>query len=402
MAVNGPKSRAPHGSAGSRAGKEAQGRNRRLGRSVRASRCALRAGDPALPCGALLLLFAIFLTGCASSPETRSAGPTPIEKTYETDNAVVHARVNRSELTVADRLDLVLEASATEDHHIEFPSPDEKLGGFLVVETRRGSPKLLEDGRVAENRTYVLEPFLPGDYTVPAMLVRFHRKADDASTDSKITIETEPISIRVTSVLPAADPSASGDDALTKAAPDIKEASGPVDLPGWPQWVYWVAGGAIVALLIGAIYFWRRRRVDGQTAVSPPLAHETASRALEQLLADRLVEAGDCKLFYLRLSNILRHYIEDRFALRAPESTTEEFLLDLRKDHRLDGGQRNLLRQFLEHCDLVKFAELEPASADIKRTVTTCRGFIDETKQQASVEPAESAEKSPSPFPIQG
>ncbi len=331
-----------------------------------------------------MLFFAIFLTGCASSPETQSAVATPIEKTYETDNAVVHARVDRSELTVADRLDLVLEASTTEDRRIEFPSREEKLGEFRVVETRRGSPKLLENGRVAEDRTYVLEPFLPGDYTIPAMSVRFHRKADDASTDDEFTIETEPISIRVTSVLPAADPGAPDDDALTRtaAAPDIKEASGPLELPGWPPWVYWVAGGAIGALLIGGIYLWRRRRAVAETAKPPLLAHETAYQALEALLADRLVEAGDYKLFYLRLSNILRHYIEDRFGLRAPESTTEEFLLELRRDDRLHGDHRKLLRQFLEHCDLVKFAELDPSPADIERTIETCRDFIDETKQQ--------------------
>ena len=301
---------------------------------------------------------------------------------------MVRIRASRSDLAVADRLDLVLEASTTEDRRIEFPSPEENLGEFRVIETRRGRPKLLQDGRVSEAHTYVLEPFLPGDYTVPAMAVQFHLKADDASADSEIAIETEPISIRVRSVLPV--PAADADTSEEPEAPDIKEASGPVDLPGLPPWVYWVAGGAIVALLIGGIYFWRRRQADAETA-TPPLAHETACGALEELLADRLVEAGEYKLFYLRLSNILRHYIEDRFGLRAPESTTEEFLLDLQKDKRLDGGDRNLLRQFLEHCDLVKFAELSPSSADIERTLATCRGFIDETKQQpAPAVPADS------------
>ncbi len=342
---------------------------------------------------ALLLLTAAFQTGCASSRDTQSPVPTPIEKTYEAEGAAVQIRASRSELTVADRLDLVLEASTTEDRRVEFPSPVESLGEFRIVETRRGSPRLIEDGRVSEAYTYVLEPFLPGDYTVPAMSVRFQSKADDAKPDSEITIETEPITIRVTSVLPrpAADPGASDDDPHTHDAPDIKEASGPLDLPGWPQWIYWVVGGAVVALLIGGIYFWRRRRTAAETTAAPPLAHETAYQALEALLADRLVKAGEYKLFYLHLSNILRHYIEDRFGLRAPESTTEEFLHELRRDDRLHGDHRRLLRQFLEHCDLVKFAELEPAPADIERTVSTCRGFIDETKQQpAPTAPADS------------
>ena len=148
----------------------------------------MRARDPALPCGALLLLAAIFVTGCASSPETQSSVPTPIEKTYEADNAALQIRASRSELAVADRLDLVLEASTTEDRRIEFPSPEENLGEFRVIETRRGSPKLRQDGRVSEAHTYVLEPFLPGDYTVPAMAVQFHLRAADAPADSEIAI----------------------------------------------------------------------------------------------------------------------------------------------------------------------------------------------------------------------
>ena len=56
---------------------------------------------------------------------------------------------------------------------------------------------------------------------------------------------------------------------------------------------------------------------------------------------------------------MLRHYIEDRFGLRAPEQTTEEFLAELRQKHVFGERQKDLLRAFLEHCDLVKFAELQ-------------------------------------------
>ena len=44
---------------------------------------------------------------------------------------------------------------------------------------------------------------------------------------------------------------------------------------------------------------------------------EIAFDRLEALLAANLVEDGKIKEFYLGLSTILRHYIEERFRLRA-------------------------------------------------------------------------------------
>ena len=100
-----------------------------------------------------------------------------------------------------------------------------------------------------------------------------------------------------------------------------------------------------------------------------------------------LLEKGEAKLFYLRLSNVLRHYIEDRFGLRAPEQTTEEFLVELRQGQPFGSAHKELLQSFLEHCDLVKFAELQPTRGEAETTVALCRRFIDETRYEQSTTP---------------
>ena len=80
------------------------------------------------------------------------------------------------------------------------------------------------------------------------------------------------------------------------------------------------------------------------------------------------------------ISNILRHYIEDRFDLRAPERTTEEFLIELQWSDDLGEPDKNDLGEFLTHCDLVKFAKHKPKTEQIQQTFDLVKNFIEKTK----------------------
>ena len=48
----------------------------------------------------------------------------------------------------------------------------------------------------------------------------------------------------------------------------------------------------------------------------------------------------------------------------------------------LTAPHKGLLKGFLGHCDLVKFAELRPATEDIQRTFDSCKMFIEETRMR--------------------
>ena len=76
----------------------------------------------------------------------------------------------------------------------------------------------------------------------------------------------------------------------------------------------------------------------------------------------------------------MRQYIENRFGLHAPERTTEEFLDELRSSDALEEKFRPLLEEFLTHCDLVKFAEFQPTTADIQKMFDTTKQFIEATR----------------------
>jgi hypothetical protein len=109
-------------------------------------------------------------------------------------------------------------------------------------------------------------------------------------------------------------------------------------------------------------------------------AHEVAYARLRALVAEDLPGAGRIKEFYERISAVLRYYIEDRFDLRAPERTTEEFLVELRNTDVLSDSDKGSVGEFLSHCDLVKFARHAPTTEQIQQTFDLVRDFIDRTK----------------------
>jgi hypothetical protein len=93
--------------------------------------------------------------------------------------------------------------------------------------------------------------------------------------------------------------------------------------------------------------------------------------------------AEELDAFFVELSDIVRHYLEDRFELRSPELTTEEFLEQMSDSPDLTLEHQRLLRGFLRRADLVKFAQHVPSKEDIQDSVGAAERFLDETRENA-------------------
>lgn len=318
---------------------------------------------------AAVLAAAIFLPSCDKKAEDPAATTFDVDKKYERGPVTMHVKLNRKEISIAERLTLRLEVTAEESYEIEWPKLGEKLAQFGIVDYDSPVPALAKGGRVLYVRSYELEPFLSGEYKIPPLKVTFWKKAE--AQPKKHDLESEELTVNVKSLLPE-----------KAGALKIKDLVGPMEMPGGDRrWLY-LAAGLIGAAVVagGGVIFWRRRK-NGPAAILARIpAHELAYRELERLLADKLIEQGQMKLFYIRISDILRHYIENRFALHAPERTTEEFLAELQRSTALASDHKVLLKEFLLHCDLVKFAELLPTNDQIQKTFDLCKQFIVETQ----------------------
>ena len=324
----------------------------------------LRTGGLVIP---FLCLLAA-LQGCKrEGPAAPTDEPSAIAKEYKRGPIIFRLKVSDKEISIADRIRLVVEVLLKEEYEAELPGFGEKLEQFGIVDYRSSPPELADDGMVLSRKSYELEPFLSGEYKIPPMKVVFWKKGEE---DKKHELESEELTIKVKSLLP--------EDTAELA---IKEIAPPVELPRPSRrWLYLsIAGGVFLVGVVAAVVLWCKRRAIVEAIIRCP-AHEVAYDQLEALLAEDLVKEGLVKPFYLRLSHILRHYIENRFGLHAPERTTEEFLAELRSADVLPAAHKDLLREFLEHCDLVKFAEHDPTNDQIQRTFDTCKRFIAETQ----------------------
>jgi hypothetical protein len=152
----------------------------------------------------------------------------------------------------------------------------------------------------------------------------------------------------------------------------------------WPAaFPRWVMGLLLVAAIAALAAILVRRFISKPRTFlnypPPPPPHEVALKALQELLARGWIEEGRIEPFYVELSCIVRRYIEDRFRLRAPEQTTEEFIREAVSSRLLSQEHQMLTRDFLEQCDLVKFARYEPEQMVMRSGYAAAERLVRET-----------------------
>jgi len=313
----------------------------------------------------LVMLFA--LAGCGKGPgKTAAKAEFEVDKVYERGPATVHVRLDKTKITIADTVLLQFEATLQPGYEMQMPKVDQVLENFGIVDWDNLGGRLDDKNNVVTTYQYRLEPFLSGKYEVPAFTFTFH---DVNDPNTRHELASEPIAVEVTSLL--------GDQ---RAKLVIEDIEGVVEMPGpvrrW--WLWLLAALGVGAVPAGWLLFRGRHAKSVEGTYVP--AHEIAYANLRVLIARNLVEQGEIKEFYERISGILRHYIEHRFNLHAPERTTEEFLFELQATDVLTLPHKEVLKEFLTHCDLVKFAKHDPTTGQIQRTFDLLKDFIEKTK----------------------
>jgi hypothetical protein len=297
--------------------------------------------------------------------------------TFATDPApnapiTVQARVDRSRITIGDPIRYAVEVSATADTEVMIPVFSGALGDFTISDFGE-LPTRKENGRIITARWYTLTIFATGDHLVPAPKVQY-RTPGEGLRDA----EGNEVLVGVTSLL-----------TQETNATDIRDIKPPEEVPfDWRP--YGLGAAAVLAVgLLGAGLFYFLNRPRRQRQLPPPPPHEVALTALNKLRTRHLIEAGKSEEYYVQLSAIVRRYLEDRFRLRAPEMTTEEFLTTVAGDGRLAPPHRRLLADFLSQADLVKFARHLPTPQDSEGAYTAARRFVEETQPAAARQPSE-------------
>jgi hypothetical protein len=179
-------------------------------------------------------------------------------------------------------------------------------------------------------------------------------------------IVSEPIELTITSELGDAIPDLANLEPMV-APKEIDRAIG---------WI-WIVPTACL-LLTFALLLWLTRGKKGESKAMPRQSPQELARAqLDQLLSEQLPASGLFKEFYLRLTGIVRQYIEDSTGLKAPELTTSEFLVEARGKSCFTSEQSGMLQDFLEAADMVKYAGQTPDNTQIDGAISRAKLFIE-------------------------
>ena len=144
----------------------------------------------------------------------------------------------------------------------------------------------------------------------------------------------------------------------------------------------WAAVLLLVAgALLGGWYLWKKRRKSPVAEIEAILSPEDA--ALSQLEA-LSPDTEDGKIFYFRLSAILRQYLEGRFGIDGLEMTTEELLPHVEAMTLARDLKRDMIR-FLVSSDPVKFAGAPTHRERMETDLGFVRGIVEKTAASLDV-----------------
>lgn len=310
----------------------------------------------------LICLVAIAGCGTSESPDTEVASADSVRSQVIRGPVTLTVEITPKNVRLSDEPVLTVTIEYERGVVVTAPPFGEAVGEFLIRDFQEPVVPPVNSREVIR-QIYRLEPPRAGSLSIAPIAVTFqdHRDSDDGS---EYTVESEALSIEVTTLVGDAAPSLN----------DLKPSAPPVALPssGLPVWVWVAFGLTAVAAGIGLWAVRQRRRQQSQKPALTP--QQLAQLELDQIIGGRLAES-DIKAFYTELTGVVRRYIERSTGVRAPEQTTEEFLHEILARAIFADDEQRRLRQFLESADLVKFAGHQPAADDIETSITRAREF---------------------------
>lgn len=326
--------------------------------------------------GAAMMLTLALLGGCGErSPEPAARMEPAVRETVSDESGVLQVAVSldRAKATMIDRFTLRIEAKPSADAPGAVVEPE--LGEALPLALKAGRTRDVSTGdRSSYAWEIPVEPLEPGTHEIGPIEVLLTRAGAEGG-ETVASVRTPALRVEVEALLSEAE--------LEEGLAAMKEVVEPAEGPAWRAWAI---GGAVALAALGAgAWLLARRGREAEAEVVRRAAHELAFERLERLRGSGLLQRGAWKAYYADLSLILRRYIEDRFGLHAPERTTEEFLAESKASAAFTEADVALLEKFLHHCDMVKFAAVEPTVSQGELAADSVRSFVERTRSESSL-----------------
>jgi len=182
-----------------------------------------------------------------------------------------------------------------------------------------------------------------GSFQIPPYPVEILK----ADSTNDLTIETDPIDIKIISMLTGAEDT------------NLRPIKDPVALKKPIDWYRWILAVILFLLLLTVLILWQKR-IKKEPLKKIEASERLAARdiAIARLNDLKKLISSNNKTFYSQLSFIVREFIENKFYIRALEMTTDE-ISKFESDYDLEKDNFKTVINLLNRADLAKFAKYE-------------------------------------------
>jgi uncharacterized protein DUF4381 len=289
------------------------------------------------------------------------AGPPARAATAPGDTLDAPCRLSKVDVGIGERVHVrVALPKPDPDAHLVGPVPN----AFGAIQVLTSQESVARGDSTAWEMDIAL--FDLGERSLSALPLRLEGK------DKTVPVALRDCVIRVAGTLPD-----------TATAASLRDVKGPLPVPFRWRWGRIALALGILAALI-AFLVWMRKRRRAPAAIPivevPGLTPEEAAlRALRELEDAALAARGRRPEHYVRLSGILREYVEKRFRVPAVESTTTELRHTFLRASRTP-VESDALLELLDASDLVKFARYDPGPETARADLDRARAWIERNR----------------------
>jgi len=267
--------------------------------------------------------------------------------------------IDRNKILLGEQVNLQLKAEDinTRMFFLQdwFNIPD-SISYIQVV--KRGAIDTVDVGGVTTfTQTLTITSFDSGKWKLgPLQLIM-----QDRTTGNQTVLQTDSV---VLEVLPV-------DVSNMQNYHDVKDI---LDVEVKPNYWLYVAIAASAIVLIILIWLMvkgsKKKKVDLPKPAYKGTPLEHALQQIKELEGEDLPAKQQVKLFYTRLSEILRNYFNDRFNVHSSHATSDELMV-LLSVYLQDEKYRTEFYQLLRLSDAVKFAKYIPSTEQNEKAVKT-------------------------------
>lgn len=270
-----------------------------------------------------------------------------------------------TQILIGDQIHLFLESKAPLSVNVFLPQFKDSLAKFEIISSSK-IDTTIEGEKRKLSQSYTLTTFDSGFIVIPSLTLLYEK--DGAS--GLIGIRSDSIVISVASV-------------PVDTTQDIKDIKNIKDVP-FSIWNYlpYILG---VLILSGFAYlvFYLIKKKKGKKETKPELRippHIWAFEELKRLDSEKLWQQGRVKDYHIRLTEILRTYIERQMNIPALEMVSSEIIQAISAKNDIPTDLVEKIKNLLEISDLVKFAKYLPLPDENTLCFKNAWEFVDFTK----------------------